>query len=157
MSAVFSPCRTWRYTLARMWLPSAKGTCLFVGLNPSTADETKDDPTVRRMIRFAMDWGYGGVTVCNIFALRSTDPRKLHDVLRWHAVGPDNDEHLAREAARHELVVAAWGNHGRLHGRGDEVEVILRASGEVFALGVNASGQPKHPLYVRADVALTRL
>jgi hypothetical protein len=152
--AVFSPCRTWRYTLTREWeSPLDDGeelSCLFICLNPSTATETKDDPTVRRCIGLATKLGYSRLTICNIFALRSTDPKALYD----HAdpVGPDNLEHIAREAVRHELLVAAWGNHGALHGQGVTVMNLLSVLAEaVHVLGINATGQPKHPLYLRAD------
>jgi hypothetical protein len=170
-SAIFSPCRTWRYMLTRtldvnddpmvlsMGFSKAEDdplACLFVCLNPSTADETTDDPTVRRCIRFARRWGYSKLTVCNIFALRSTDPKALY--LHDDPVGLENDEHIAREAARHDLVVAAWGNHGEIEiggvPRGRRVDRLLRASadgGIIHALGMNGTGQPKHPLYLRAD------
>ena len=69
-SAVFSDCRTWRYTLERYW-DKSKPFALFILLNPSTADEYKDDPTNRRGIRYANDWGYGGVGFCNLFAYRT--------------------------------------------------------------------------------------
>jgi hypothetical protein len=153
-SAVFSPCRTWRYTLTRKWESPLGGgearSCLFVCLNPSTATETKDDPTIRRCIGFAETLGYSRLTVCNIFALRSTDPRALYD----HAdpVGPENLEHVAREAVRHELLVAAWGNHGALCDQGITVmNLLFELAGVVHVLGLNATGQPKHPLYLRAD------
>lgn len=153
--AVFSPCRRWRYTLTRVWEPHDDDplSCLFVCLNPSTADEKNDDPTVRRCIAFARSWGYSSLTVCNIFALRSTDPKALYVDL-WDAVGAANDEHIAREAARHELVVAAWGNHGQLTRRGVQVMKLLRRhapDGVVHVLGLNSTLEPKHPLYIAGD------
>jgi hypothetical protein len=158
--AVFSPCRRWRYTLTREWeSPSGDGeelSCLFVCLNPSTATETEDDPTIRRCIGFAKRLGYSRLTVCNIFALRSTDPKALYD----HAdpVGPENLEHIAGEAVRHELLVAAWGNHGELRGQGVTVMNLLCVLAEaVSVLGINVTGQPKHPLYLRADTQPTQL
>jgi hypothetical protein len=152
--AVFSPCRTWRYSLTREWESSLDDgdelSCLFVCLNPSTATETKDDPTVRRCIGFARRLGYSRLTVCNIFALRSTDPKALYD--HPDPVGPENLEHIAHEAVRHELSVAAWGNHGELHGQGVTVMNLLYVLAEaVNVLGINATGQPKHPLYLPAD------
>ncbi|HMJ00375.1 MAG TPA: DUF1643 domain-containing protein [Gaiellaceae bacterium] len=157
LGALFSPCRTWRYTLTREWESGGEErSCLFVCLNPSTATETEDDPTIRRCIGFAKSLGYSRLSVCNIFALRSTDPKALYE----HAdpVGPENLEHIGREAARHQLLVAAWGNHGELHGQGGTVMNLLRVLAEaVHVLGINATGQPKHPLYLRADTQPTQL
>jgi hypothetical protein len=133
-----------------------KLSCLFVCLNPSTATETEDDPTVRRCIGFAKRLGYSRLTVCNIFALRSTNPKALYN----HAdpVGPENLEHIAREAVRHELLVAAWGNHGELRSRGVTVMNLLCVLAEaVHVLGINATGQPKHPLYLRANTQPRRV
>jgi len=155
--AVFSPCRTWRYTLAREWESGGEErSCLSVCLSPSTATETEDDPTIRRCIGFAKRLGYSRLTVCNIFALRSTDPRALYA----HAdpVGPENLAHIEREAVRHELLVVAWGNHGELRGQGVIVLNLLCVLAEaVHVLGLNATGQPTHPLYLRADAQPTQL
>lgn len=155
MAAEFSGDMVYRYTLTREWFPHDDDplSCLFVCLNPSTADENKDDPTVRRCIGFARKLGYSKLTVCNIFALRSTDPKVLYE----HAdpVGPKNDEHIAEEAARHELVIAAWGNHGRHRHRSSHVMALLREhapDGYVHVLGLNSTTEPKHPLYLSADL-----
>jgi hypothetical protein len=161
VSAVFSEDRVYRYTLTRSWEPEHQSrleglglggaerlSCLFVCLNPSTADEVTDDATVRRCIRFARAWGYSDLTVCNIFALRSRDPKALYAA--DDPVGPDNDQHLKREAARHELVVAAWGNHGSYRNRGRQVMEMLREGADVFTLGLNVTIEPKHPLYLPA-------
>ena len=131
-------------------------SCLFVCLNPSTATETEDDPTVRRCIGFARSLGYSRLTVCNIFALRSTNPKALYD--HPDPAGPENLEHIEREAVRHELLVAAWGNHGELRGQGTNVMKLLRVLADaVSVLGLNATGQPTHPLYLRADTQPMRL
>lgn len=175
MSAVFSPCRTWRYTLTRrtgfdvLWPPERDEhgeypipmglprTVLFVCLNPSTADEEQDDPTVRRCIRFARDWGFPRLVVCNLFGLRSTDPTALYS--HPDPIGESNGAWTLQEAMEAKMVVIAWGNHGRLRGRGDEVRKLLGevAPGKVYALGFNASGEPKHPLYLRADTVPVKL
>lgn len=149
-SAVFSPCRTWRYTLTREWDADAP-RMMMVGLNPSTADEFSDDPTVRRCIGFAKREGCGTLVMTNIFALRSTDPRELY---RGHAiVGIDNDRWLARTAAESDLIVCAWGNHGKLSGRGEQV-VELLSFWTLQCFGTTRERQPKHPLYLRADSPL---
>jgi hypothetical protein len=141
--AEFSPCRLYRYTLWRRW---AEGpTMLWLMLNPSTADETKNDPTVERCQRRAVAGEYGAVEVCNIFAYRSTDPRALRQVA--DPVGPENDAKILERAKRAACVVCGWGSHGGK--RGFEVAERLVANGiHLHCLGLTGQGQPKHPLYV---------
>src|SRR3954467_13679199 len=113
--ANFSPCRTWRYELGRRW-DYSRPLAMFIGLNPSTADEIEDDPTIRRCVGFAKSWGAGGLLMANIFGLRSTDPNVLYRVSDPMAViGEDNDRFLLAMSAQAEWVVAAWGVHGELH------------------------------------------
>ena len=107
--ALFSPCRKYRYTLWRIWAPDKPYAC-FLGLNPSTADETADDPTVRRCIDYSKRWGMGSLLMLNIFAYRSTDPEKMKAVA--DPVGPDNDRWIKEIAGNAGIVIAAWGNHG---------------------------------------------
>jgi len=147
--AMFSPCRTYRYTLWRWWedvLPYA----MFIGLNPSTADETKDDPTVRRCIRFARDWGYGGLLMTNMFAIRATDPKVM--LAHPEPIGPKNDHWLKKTAKDAGIVVAAWGIHGKHMSRDEH---ILKMLPQVHHLGLTKAGIPKHPLYLRADTKVT--
>lgn len=146
-AATFSRCRTWRYSLARHWDPELKAVA-FVGLNPSTADETTDDPTIRRCTRFARDWGYGGLVMINLFAFRATDPRDMRAAS--DPVGPENDGYLRRCAERAGLVVAAWGAHGDHLGRAHDV-INRGLLGEFTVLGLTKGGHPRHPLYMRAD------
>lgn len=146
--AEFSPCNTYRYSLSRWWSshPVAGRCCLFVMLNPSTADATADDPTIRRCIGFARSWGFDGLEVVNIFALRSTDPRTLY--AHPEPIGPRNDEVIAESACFAGRVVCAWGNHGRLLGRGAEVLASLVAAGiQPWCFRLTRAGQPEHPLY----------
>lgn len=143
--AAFSDCRLYRYRLWRQWsdLPPA----VFVMLNPSTADEIDNDPTVERCERRARAMGYGGLRVANIFALRSTDPSALYE----HAdpVGKDNDAAIVESVTGAGLVVCAWGAHGNLFHRGEKVLQLLRGAGVVpHYLQLNKDGTPKHPLYV---------
>lgn len=147
----------YRYVLRRAW-DTSKTAVLWIMLNPSTADATTDDPTIRRCLAFAKAWGCGEMTVVNLFALRATDPRalRIHPAMfnqtsYLDVVGPDNDEHLLREAEVHEMIVAAWGSHGTLHNRGDDVRELLCGEA-MWTLGLTKSGQPRHPLYVRGDV-----
>lgn len=145
----FSPCRTWRYRLDIIWnlLPPL----MVIGLNPSTADEKVNDPTVRRCIRFAKDWGCGGLRMTNIFAFRSTDPAGMKAAV--DPVGPENTpQYLAAIAKNSGIVLAAWGNHGAyLH----QDKTISAAIPGLQCLGVTKTGQPKHPLYIKANTTPT--
>ncbi|HVT78430.1 MAG TPA: DUF1643 domain-containing protein [Acidimicrobiales bacterium] len=152
-SATYSPCKTWRYTLRRTpaqprLVDAPKRVICWVMLNPSTATEHEDDPTVRRTQTFARAWGYDEVIVCNLFALRSTDPAALYT--HPDPVGPDNDDAIASVLADAELAIAAWGVHGELNRRADEF-LARHASVRWHCLGTTKHGHPRHPLYVRGD------
>lgn len=144
--AVYSPCAAYRYALTRVW-DSAGRKALFVMLNPSTATEVQNDPTVERCERRARALGFGGFRVVNIFAYRATDPK----VMRAQAdpVGPQNDAAILEGAAWADVVVCAWGGHGAHQGRGAQVAALLRgAERPLLHLGLTQDGQPKHPLYI---------
>jgi len=151
-AAVFSPDRRYRYVLRRRWKARRTAGVLFVGLNPSTADARVDDPTIRRMAVFANDWGFGQMTVCNVFAFRATDPRKLKRA--DDPVGPENDRVLRREARRASAVVVCWGNHATWQDRAAAAFSLLdralmrRARRRLLCFGLTGAGQPKHPLYL---------
>jgi hypothetical protein len=138
----------YRYSLERVW-GDGKTRALFIGLNPSTADATHDDPTVRRCVGFARRFGYSGLLLGNLFAARCTVPLELRGFP--DPVGPENDQFLGSLLARSDLVIAAWGNHGLYLGRGDAVFKRLTTA---RCFGLTKRGQPRHPLYVRADTAL---
>ena len=145
-TAVYSPCEAYRYALTRIWDTEGRRV-LFVMLNPSTATEVQNDPTVERCERRARALGFGGFRVCNIFAFRATDPR----VMRAQAdpVGPANDAAIAEGALWADSVVCAWGTHGAHLVRGSAVEALLRATGRpLLHLGLSKAGHPKHPLYI---------
>ncbi len=145
--ARFGGRRRYRYALWRRW-DHSRPTCAFVLLNPSTADERDDDPTIRRCVAFARSWGFGGVIVVNLFALRASDPRSLR--LARDPVGPANDRALVTHARGADLVVLGWGAHGRLRGRADEVRRLLApVRAKLRRLGSTRSGEPRHPLYIR--------
>ena len=148
-TATFDATRTYRYRLSRTWDPSGP-TVAFVMLNPSTADADVLDPTVRRCVGFARDWGFGSLEVVNLFAFRATDPR---DLLRADApVGAANDRAVLDATAGADRVVVAWGARGTHQGRAEVVAGLLsRARVRSVALGTTRDGQPRHPLYVRAD------
>jgi hypothetical protein len=149
-SAEFSACSRFRYSLTRIW-NRIRPTVLFIGLNPSTADAERNDPTIRRGLRFAQDWRFGGLTVCNLFAYRSTDPRALRTV--DDPVGPENDAAIRRACALAARVVVAWGIHGRFGGRDEDVLALVPRP---YCLGVTLGGSPKHPLYLAGKTRLRR-
>lgn len=144
--AVFSPDKAHRYRLWRTW-DESRLPLVMVMLNPSIADETQNDPTVERCQRRAMAGGFGGVQVVNIFALVSTDPAGLYT--HPDPVGPENNAAILDAVKGAGMVLVAWGNHGRHVGRAKEVVALLKDAGvQPYALGINADGSPKHPLYV---------
>lgn len=143
-----------RYRLTRIWDRSGP-VVDFVMLNPSTADASRLDPTNRRCMGFARDWGFGGAVVTNIFALRSTDPRGLVEAL--DPVGPDNDAQVVDAARNADRLIAAWGTHGALHGRGAEVRAGLESEGvDLHVLRLTRAGHPAHPLYLPRDLVPVR-
>lgn len=144
------PNSRWRYVLARQLTPRVINprAVAFVMLNPSTATGEQDDPTIRRCADFARQWQFDQLLVVNLFAYRSTDPAALRSLPYEEAVGPENDSVLRETAIRSDLVVAAWGVHGK--GRGREVAAQLRQRGvQLYHLGLTKDGQPRHPLYLR--------
>lgn len=146
MSATFSPCGQYRYMLEH----PGPTPCAIVGCNPSIAGRIVDgveipDPTKTKLVRMHRDWGYNGFYLGNTAAIVATDPRDM----RKHAapIGPDNDSYLQMLATL-PLIVVAWGNDAD-PARARIVAGILRGFGaELYCLGVNANGSPKHPLYL---------
>lgn len=150
-SAIISDCGIYRYELRRTWDQGAWKLGVIM-LNPSTADHEEDDPTIRRVIGFAKAWGYGGIVVFNLFALRATNPKELKSAAS--PIGPENDEVLG--SFQSGDVLCAWGANGR--GRAAMVIKDLRSRPGVrlVCLGKTKSGAPRHPLYVRADTKAER-
>ncbi len=168
---IFSPCRKYRYTLWRQWakhvgdirelpfdgelkppghsdwIPSPY--LMVIGLNPSTADETKDDPTIRRCIDFAKRWGFGALCMTNLFAWRDTDPEQMKKAPI--PVGEQNHHYILSVASGAGLVLAAWGKHGRFLNQDLNVGNWLNGIGvKLHCLRQNKDGSPQHPLYVPA-------
>lgn len=209
-TTIFSPCRTYRYTLWRDWASAAEdlfnriAACdnqtralaidahrerdaetawfakaslseldrsrtknrinlsrrneyvQFIGLNPSTADETADDPTIRRCIGFAKDWGFGALCMTNLFAFRATDPEEMMSAEHPISHPPSlcNDGWLKAIADGAGMIVAAWGTHGRFMERSAEVKAMFRSQNKVLhCLGLNNDGTPRHPLYLPRETA----
>jgi hypothetical protein len=164
--AAFSPCRRYRYALWRMWAPE-KPYINFILLNPPTADETANDPTIERQVRRVQGWERkdqmsawkaGGIVVTNAYAWRATDPTALKRLRSTglDPIGPDNTRALVTVATGAALVICGWGNHcdDVIPGRGAANEALLRSAGVTpHALGVNKDGSPQHPLYLPYDRA----
>lgn len=148
--AVLDKSRVYRYSLWRRWREGAglSRMAAFVGLNPSTADESQDDPTVKRCMRFARSWGLGGLVMLNIFAIRATDPQEMKRAPC--PIGEDNDEAICWVAHSCGLMVCSWGNHGDHLGRSAAVIRLLRrqCGCAIWDLGLTKKGHPKHPLYL---------
>lgn len=152
--AVYSPCEAYRYLLTREWAAGGR-RALFIMLNPSTATEVQNDPTVERCERRARALGFGGFRVCNIFAFRATDPRVMRAVA--DPVGPLNDAAIRDSAPWADQIICAWGTHGAHLARGPQVEALLRATGQpLWNLGLTRDGHPRHPLYIGYTVMPTR-
>ncbi len=147
--AEYSDDEAYRYRLVRVWEPGPRA--LFVMLNPSTATETQNDPTVERCERRARALGFGSFAVGNIFAYRATDPKVMRSVA--DPVGPGNDAAIVEMASEADRVICAWGTHGLHLGRGAAVEALLRGAGlELCHLGLSKGGLPKHPLYIGYEI-----
>ena len=144
--ADFSECRKYRYTLWRFWdknLPKI----MFLGLNPSTADEVNNDPTVTRCINYSKLWGYGGMYMMNIFAYRTTYPVELKKAKM--PIGKDNDFWILKISGKVDKCIGAWGNDGEFI---DRHKTICEIIPELYCLKINNSGQPSHPLYLKSDL-----
>lgn len=143
----FSEDRIYRYTLWRDWDIDSITGCApnefvqFIGLNPSTADETRDDPTIRRCRGFAQVWGFGAMCMTNLFAFRATSPKVMKAAP--NSIGPDNDSWLSRISSSAGLVIACWGRDGEFMNRDNEVLNIVPS---VYQIG--PAGYPRHPLYL---------
>lgn len=150
--AVISDCGKYRYLLRRTW-DRHKPRALFVMLNPSTADASVDDATIRSCIRLSKGLGYGSFEVVNLYAWRATDPKDLEsaDV----RVGPDADKIMEAAIRRCDIPIAAWGAHWLALERRDFVmSNILAERPAVFCLGKTKGGAPKHPLYLKSGTPL---
>lgn len=157
-NAAISPCGKYRYLLTRDWqrpllMSSYQCSMLFVMLNPSTADATVDDPTIRRCMGFSRRETCYGIRVVNLFAFRATDPGEL--LCAEDPVGPLNNSYIEFHAGiggSESPVVVAWGKHPAALPRLQQLPV-LRGQ-KLLCLGTNKDGSPKHPLYVPKNAPL---
>lgn len=147
--ATYSSCDKYRYELWRIW-DSNCPAAMFIGLNPSTANASQDDPTIRRCIDFAQRFEYGGLIVCNLFAYCATH---ISDLLASEdPVGRENDTYLIKNAQEAAIVIAAWGNNGSYLNRSESVLALMPS---LYCLKVNVTGAPAHPLYLPKDARLS--
>jgi hypothetical protein len=149
--AWFDPRRRYRYLLWRAWGDAGR-LVLFILLNPSTADQDTNDPTVERCERRALAWGFDGLLVANLFALRTADPRMLREV--GAPIGPRNDTAILLAQRLAGLTICGWGAHGAYRCRGQAFRERLKPP--VYHLGLTRDGLPRHPLYVPYSVAPRR-
>jgi len=153
--ATFSACQRYRYTLWRWWSMEPMDPArmvAFVGLNPSTADASVDDPTIRRCINFAKAWGYDGMVMLNLFAWRDTDPKGMKAAS--NPIGEDNGGAIIMVCQAVATVVLCWGVHGEFLGRGYRVQQMLTKVRECHCFGLTKEGHPKHPLYLANNTQL---
>lgn len=160
---VLSACRKYRYTLWREWKTQADllnpptsrsgrwpdhSYAMFIGLNPNTADETQDDPTIRKCIGFAKLWGFAGLLMTNLFAFRATQPKDM--MAQERAVGEENLAWLHRGAKDAGIVIAAWGTNGSFRHQDRVVESHIKhlAGKQIMCLRTTKDGYPEHPIYV---------
>ncbi len=151
--ATFDQSRSYRYVLWRNFVTDPKEPCLWVMLNPSTATEFEDDPTVRKCQDFSRIWGYDSCRVVNIFGWRSTDPAVLPTI--EDPIGPENDFYINEEAMRATRIVCAWGNWGWVCDRSRSVRKLLSPF-ELWCFAITKSGEPNHPLYIKKTAPLIR-
>jgi hypothetical protein len=150
-NAAISKCGKYRYDLRRFW--GEAPFCLWVMLNPSTADANTNDRTINKIMGFSQRWGYGGLVVVNLFAYRATDPDEI--LLVDDPVGPLNHKYILGWATKPQItnVYVGWGNYGSHKGRGWDVARLIQGTGkQMWSLMNNQNGQPQHPLYIANDV-----
>lgn len=142
-TAWYSACGGYRYGLQRVW-DAGSGVLMYVMLNPSTATEAQNDPTIERCQRRAQALGFGAIRIANLFAWRATRPADLRRA--EDPEGPENAGLLRAWSGDATVTLAAWGAHGALHDAGPRIAALL--AGDVRHLGLTRDGHPRHPLYV---------
>lgn len=149
VEVLFDETKTYRYLLTCSW-GAGEGTVTFVMLNPSIGDEERCNPTMKRCVDFARDWGYRSMHVVNLFSCISVKPTGLLEI--DDPVGANNDAHIVQAAAGSDLVVFAWGaKYGDIGGRDQEVAALLRDV-PLHCIGKTKHGHPRHPLYLKKNL-----
>lgn len=145
-SATLSRNGVYRYSLYRQIQNNTKQIWNFIMLNPSTADSSLDDATIRKCYGFAFRGGADEILVTNLFAYRATNPKSLYNCPH-DPVGACNNDKILNCAKRSDKIILAWGNHGCFMDRDDEVVSLLDGF-DLYSLGKNKNGSPVHPLMV---------
>ena len=145
-SAIISECGFYRYELRRIWQPKTGLVC-WVMLNPSIADANIDDPTIRRCMGYTARWGYGGIIVVNLFALRATNPSNLRE--STDPIGPDNYHYVFKASWEAKITIAAWGIRGKYLKQNEKVLAQLT---NAHYLALTKDGSPGHPLYLNSEL-----
>ena len=150
----FSPCRKYRYSLRHSWvddnlIPEPEKPIMWIGLNPSTADENQLDPTLRRIRKFSADWGFNCFYMTNLFAYRATEPKDM--IAQSDPIGSENDQTLLETSKKCDMVLCCWGNHGGHLGRSAEVLELLKDR-NLYYLEMTGADEPKHPLYAKGTI-----
>jgi hypothetical protein len=141
-----------RYRLSVTW-ETGKPECLFVMLNPSTADAGSPDPTLKQCMNIARHQGCGSLEVVNLYSFRATKPTDLFASEERHHF--PNDRHLADAIGNAQQIIVAWGQHGGKEGRDQAVLDIIREAGKTpYCLGTTIKGMPRHPLFLPSDTPL---
>lgn len=151
-TAIISDCQQYRYELGRDFIENANNPAIFCMLNPSTADALLDDPTIRRCIQFAKDFGHDSLKVVNLYAFRSPSPKDL-----WVAsdpVGVDNNQYLMNLFLKHKKIICAWGGNAKIERVQEVYDLLTKLNVEMWCLGTTKQGMPKHPLYLKATQPL---
>lgn len=157
----FSADRKYRYTLKHTWrdgllMVMPEKSCVWIGLNPSTADESKLDPTLGKIKGFSTRFGYNTFIMLNLFAFRATDPKVM--IKADDPVGPDNDINIIEACAKVDLVVCAWGGCGGHLNRDKQVlEMLEPFRNKLHCIGRTLAGFPRHPLYISYKVPLQKI
>ena len=150
-NAVISECRTYRYTLSRVWDTNFPKLGI-VMLNPSRADALKDDPTIRRCVGFAKRWKFGSLVVVNVYSARLTNPEYLQII--GEPIGPETERYFKESLTDAEMVLLAWGSNIKGNQAAHAIQWLqeVNTNGKRFVhLGLTKDGQPKHPLYIKSD------
>lgn len=148
--AIFDKQKIYRYLLTRCFETGSK-TVTFIMLNPSTADETLNDPTIRRCISFAKKLDAKKMQVVNIFAYRTPNVPELKNA--EEPLGKENDFYIENAAEESDIIILAWGNHGSYMNRAEQIKKLLKPfKDKVYALKILKNSEPSHPLYLKKDI-----
>lgn len=143
--AIFSDCRKYRYDLWRVW-DKSKSCVVFIGLNPSTANEIENSPTLNKCVAYAKRFEFGGLHMINLFAYIATNPKDM--LIADDPIGIDNNRWIS-QICNNRDTIAVWSNHGKHRNRDVDVKKLIA---NLKCLKINKNGTPAHPLYLSKDI-----